>query len=110
MASSLPDFPHFDINTEPNSLGTEWNNWITRFDNLLLALAVTESKRKKALLLFYDIYNTLTTADQEYDAPKNTLKNHFEPSKNETFEVYTFRCLAQFGEESIDKYVSRLWE
>ena len=53
MGSSLPDFPHFDINTKPSWLGIEWNDWITRFDNLLLALAVTESKRKKALLLFY---------------------------------------------------------
>ena len=105
MATSLPDFPSFDVNKEPSSLGIEWNNWCTRFDNLLLALAITDSKRKKALLLFYagkdvhDIYGTLTTDDQEYDAAKDTLKSYFDPSKNETFEIYTFRSLTQLEGE-----------
>ena len=117
MAATLPDFPNFNVNAEPNSLGIEWNKWMSRFENLLLALEVTDAKRKKAMLLFYagkdvhEIYDTLSPAtDEEYDAAKEKLKTHFEPSKNETFEVYNFRSLIQMEGESIDRYLTRLRE
>ena len=39
MATSLPDFPPFDTELEPTSLGIKWKNWILRLENL-------ESERK----------------------------------------------------------------
>ena len=33
MASSLPEFFPFDINTDPSSVGVTWKNWIQRFDS-----------------------------------------------------------------------------
>ena len=33
MASSLPDFPWFDIIADPTSVGVTWNKLIQRFDN-----------------------------------------------------------------------------
>ena len=92
MASNLPDFPAFDVNAEPTSLSIEWRKWIIRFDNLIEALAITEDKRKKALLLFYagkdvhNIYNTLDSITEEvtYAQAKEKLGTYFEPSKNET--------------------------
>ena len=64
-----------------NPVRSTWNDRITRFDNLLLALAITESKRKKALLLLLyvfnevrDIYSTLTNASQEYRVISNNYK------------------------------------
>ena len=117
MAASLPDFPSFNVNTEPNSLGIEWNKWISRFENLLLALDVTDEKRQRALLLYYagkdvhDIYNTLSPAeDGTFVQAKEMLRVHFEPAKNETFEVYGFRSLVQLEGETIDKYLTRLRE
>ena len=124
MASSLPDFPQFNITAEPTSLGIEWTKWISRFENLLAALEVTNAPRKKALLLYYggkdvhDIYNTLdpikaevaSLNDEEYGDAKQNLTTYFSPSKNETFEVFNFRSLVQLEGESIDKYVTRLKE
>ena len=124
MATNLPDIQPFNINVEPNSLGIAWNKWLSRFENLLTALNITEDKRQKALLLFYsgkdvhDIYNTLdpvkaevnSLADEEYKEATQNLANYFLPSKNETFEVYTFRSLVQLEGVSMDKYVTRLKE
>lgn len=33
MASSLPDFPWFDIIADPTGVGVTWNKLIQRFDN-----------------------------------------------------------------------------
>ena len=116
MASSLPDFPKFDVNAEPSSLGVEWINWLDRFENLLIALAVEDDARKKALMLYYggkelhDVYKTLAAATDDYEATKDKLTAKFQPSKNVTFEVYNFRSLKQLEGESIDKYVTRLKE
>ena len=98
--------------------GIEWNKWINRFDNFLIALDVTEDSRQKALLLFYagtdvhSIYNTLVNPSDEVDyaAAKTKLASYFAPSKNETFEVYNFRSLQQLGNEPIDTYITRLRE
>ena len=117
-ATNLPDLPKFDVNAEPTSLAIEWNKWISRFENLLLALQITDESRKRALLLYYagpevhDIYQTLSppATGEEYRAAKDRLNGYFEPARNETFEVYNFRSLVQFEDEPIDKYVVRLRE
>ena len=46
MASVLPDFPPFDIDTDPTSVGITWKKWIQRFDNLLVALDVSKQLNK----------------------------------------------------------------
>ena len=33
MASSLADFPLFDINPDPTCVGVTWKKWIQRLDN-----------------------------------------------------------------------------
>ena len=121
-SSFLPEFQSFNVNAEPTSLSIEWNKWISRFENLVVALGITDDGRKKALLLYYggkdvhDIYNTLTPvkaevetlAAEDYTDAKQNLTTYFTPSKNETFEVYNFRSLKQKEGEAIDKYVTRL--
>ena len=119
-SSFLPEFQSFNVNAEPTSLSIEWNKWISRFENLVVALGITDDGRKKALLLYYggkdvhDIYNTLTPvkaevetlAAEDYTDAKQNLTTYFTPSKNETFEVYNFRSLKQKEGEAIDKYVT----
>ena len=67
MATSLPSFPPFDINQDPNSLGIQWKKWVQRLENLFVALDIGDGVRKKALLLHYggidlsDIYYTLAS-------------------------------------------------
>ena len=51
MASVLPDFPPFDIDTDPTSVGITWKKWIQRFDNLLVALDVSDEHRKKSFII-----------------------------------------------------------
>ena len=116
--ATLPDLPKFDVNAEPTSLAIEWNKWIAHFENLMLGLEITDSSRKRALLLYYagpevhDVYLTLSppAAGEDYPAAKRRLDEYFEPARNETFEVYNFRSLVQFEDETIDKYVVRLRE
>ena len=117
MATScLPEFTKFGVNAEPTTLAVEWKKWITRFENLIVALEITEESRKRALLLYYAgqearaVYNTLLPPTTGEDYPKARLDAHFEPARNVTFEVYNFRSLTQLEDEAIDKYVVRLRE
>ena len=118
-STNLPDFQSFDVNSEPTSLGLLWTKWTQRLENLFIALDIEDRKRQRALLLYYggsdvhNIYRTLTAPDQqdeEYEAAKRRLTAYFEPKINETFEVYSFRQIKQYENETIDKYVSRLRE
>ena len=114
MASVLPDFPPFNIDTDPTSVGITWKKWIQRFDNLLVALDVSDEHRKKALLLYYggkelhDIYDTISSVKDDYGVVKMKLTDYFEPKINLTFEVYNFRQMKQSQDESIDQFVTRL--
>ncbi|XP_028418120.1 uncharacterized protein K02A2.6-like [Dendronephthya gigantea] len=117
MATTLPEFPPFDVGLEPSSLGLQWKKWTARLENLFIALAIEDKKRQKALLLHYggsqlcDIYYTLESEeDEEYQHLKAKLNSYFEPKINITFETYNLRQLAQAEDESIDKFVTRLRE
>ena len=117
MATSLPEFPPFDVSLDPSSLGLQWKKWTTRLENLFVALAIEDKKRQKALLLHYggsqlcDIFYTLETEeDVEYQQVKAKLDTYFEPKINITFETYSFRQLTQAEDEPIDKFVTRLRE
>ena len=120
MASiTLPEFIAFNINTEPNSLGIEWNKWTSRFENLLTAFGVTEDKRKKGLLLYYsgkdvhDIYNTLdpiktevdSLADEMYEDVQRNLTNYHQRMRLRKFIIFIHSYNGKG--ESIDKYVAR---
>ena len=117
MATSLPNFPGFDLNQDPNSLGIQWKKWILRLQNLFIALDIGNEARQKALLLHYggidlsDIYYTLESEeDVGFKQVKIKLDKYFEPKINVTYETYTFRQMAQAEDESIDKYVTCLRE
>ena len=125
--TALPHLKKFDIHDEPTSLGTKWKTWISEFQNLILALGVRDTKRQRALLLYYagsdvhNIYKTLITdadQDEEFEAAKVKLDLYFEPKVNITYEVYHFRRMKQgesetavvSAEENIDSFVTRLQE
>ena len=97
---------------------------MAEFENLLVALNVTEKRRQRALLLYYagkdvhEIYRSLLDTDNdEFDEAKAKLTEYFEPKVNVTYEVFHFRQLKQevsdgkdsVGEdEHIDAFVTRL--
>ena len=51
MAQGLPVFPSFDVHS--SGIDTRWKKWCNRLENLLVGMAITDKKRKRALLLHY---------------------------------------------------------
>ena len=86
MATSLPEFPRFDVCLDPSSLGLQWKKWTARLENLFIDLAIGEKERQKALLLhyggsqlYYIFYTVETEEDAEYQHVKAKLDTYFEP-------------------------------
>ena len=119
MAKALPTFPEFDI-TETSTEAARWKKWLSRFQNLLVAMNVTDKKRQRALLLHYageavnEIFDTLpdTTAgegDDPLDKAVQALTNYFTPKQNREYEIYVFRQAKQeLSSVSISAFHTRL--
>ena len=117
MASTnLPPFQKFNVDDNIASLAANWKKWVKKLENLFVALKVQDEPQKKALLLYYagdrvgDIYETLNDTSETFVAAKEILNTYFEPKKNLTYEVYSFRKLYQHEDEPINAFVSRLRE
>ena len=102
MAAMLPDFAAFDVNCEPTSLGITWKKWVSRLENLFVALDIKDENRKKALLLHYggeqlsDIFATIAEEDDlTYKLARVKLDAYFEPKVNLTYETYNFSTVVQ---------------
>ncbi|CAH3193357.1 unnamed protein product [Porites evermanni] len=52
MASALPNFDPFDIHAD-GAIAQRWRKWIKRLENLFVAVAITDKKIQRALLLYY---------------------------------------------------------
>ena len=122
--SAIPQIAPFTPDSDPTSVAQRWKRWSDRFDNLVVAMNVTDNKRKKALLLHlagesvFDIFEGLVLPEipddadpavtNAYTVAKGALDNHFNPKKNVEFERYTFRSTKQQTGENIDAYHARL--
>jgi hypothetical protein len=122
--TNIPQVEPFIPDSDPISVSQRWKRWSDRFDNLIVAMNVTNNARKKALLLHlagdavFHIFSGLVfdsipdDADanviNEYTVAKKALDNYFNPKKNLEFERYTFRTTKQSASESIDAYHNRL--
>ena len=70
---SLPNFSPFDVHVDGN-VGPRWKKWLNRFERLLIATNITDTKQQRALLLHYagpavdEIFDTLpdTGVDKDY--------------------------------------------
>src|SRR5664279_1884851 len=117
---NIPQIAPFIPDSDPTSAAQRWKRWSDRFDNLVVAMNVTDNKRKKALLLHlagdavFDIFEGLVLSDiaddadpavtNVYTVAKGALDAHFNPKKNVEFERYTFRAAKQHADENIDAY------
>jgi hypothetical protein len=100
--ASIPQIAPFIPNADPTSVSQRWKRWSDRFDNLIVAMNVTNHARKKALLLHlagdavFDMFSGLVIdpvpadADEAvvnvYTIAKKALDNHFNPKHNGEFE------------------------
>ncbi len=118
MALALPNFAEFDVHSD-GAVDTRWKKWLARFRNLLLALAVDNAKRQRALLLHYvgesvnEIFETLPDTDagedeNPFEKAVTALTNYFTPKKNREYEVYVFRKAKQESDENISAFHTRL--
>lgn len=110
----------FNPNEENGNVYAKWTRWLRGLNLFLESKNITESKRKKAMLLhhggfelqdiFYTIPGADTVADGEdpYVKTVDTLNAFFKPKVNITYERHVFRSLRQMEEETVAQYVTRL--
>ena len=107
MAAALPTFPEFDV-THTSTQAARWKKWQSRFHNFLVAMNVTDKKRKRALLLHYageptnDTLPDTTPGEGEdtFEKAIQALKNYFTPRQNREYEIYVFRQAKQESNEA----------
>ena len=88
------------------------NGWITL---IFIYLQQAQLKPSKKALLPHlagkdvkEIYKTLKTDDEEYNAVVNKLNNYFKPKVNVTHEQYVFKKSKQGKDEGIINFVTWL--
>ena len=97
LANSIPSMAAFMPDVEPNSVAPRWKRWSESFENLIVAMNVTDHARKKALLLhlagegIFEIFEGLVLDDipddadaavtNVYTVAKKALDDHFNPKK-----------------------------
>ena len=117
MAGLVAQLPPFDPDaTVGASLAPRWKTWVSDFTTYLVANAIDNNKRKRALLLYLagsrvrEIFRHLTDTggDEDFDTALTALTKYFEPHRNRLYEVYTFRQAFQEPTETIDQYHTRL--
>ena len=112
---NMPSFPSFDTD-DVTTIATRWTKYKKRFQNLCVALNITEDKQKLALLLnyvgeeVYDIYDSLLVpgTDETYANAITLFDTHFNPKTNTSYEIYIFRSMKQREDENIQQYFIRL--
>ena len=118
MAMQALVMPPFEFEPK-DSNAQRWTKWISRFNNYLLAVDISDPKRQKAMLLhmvgeeLHNIFQTLQVADPGinetvYDKAKAAFSDYFAPKRNLEFELFIFRQAQQEQNEDLDSFYSRL--
>ena len=96
VLSGLPTPQPFHLDVISTSTYVLWEAWRDTLETYFLAAAITDTKRKKALLLYLagdemrKVYRTLQDTEDTYDSTKNLLEafsgqNKTLPSKGTDF-------------------------
>ena len=113
--SNFPTFPAFDVDTDKANIGTRWEKWLARLENLFIAVNIKDAPQKRAMLLHYagekvyDIYD-IEKRDSEttFEATKKVLDDYFSPQKNIQKEIFNFRKHKQNEIQTLDEFVTEL--
>ena len=100
----IPTFPSFSLD-ETTTIVTWWEKYKKTFDNLLIALNVTNDSQKLPLSLnyvgeeCYEIYDNLLIPgmQESYSNVIQFFDGHFKPKSNISYEIYTFREIETTG-------------
>ena len=110
----LPAVAPFSVSSEYTTLGQLWKKWVQSLEFYLAASNITDSARKRAVLLHLaglkvqDIFLTLTDTGVTYETAFAKLTEYFTPKKNILFERHLFRQVSQEPGESIESFATRL--
>ena len=110
---------NFDVKSDPNNLGHEWQKWLRSFRYFIVGQDITSPERTSALLLHLagpevqEIYDTLDPLPGESGLKEDEvvigrLNNYFLPKTNMTYERHIFRSIKQEPGESFDQFLTRL--
>ena len=112
----------FDVNSDPNSVGSEWKRWLRSFQlyadgkGLILVPDKDDKIQRRALLLHcagpdvQDIFDILpdTGGAKDYQKAEDALTRHFVVQVNIPYERHLFREMVQADGETIDQFAVRL--
>ena len=106
------------------SVAPRWKKWKKSFEHYILAKGITNSARKRDLLLHcagtevQELFETLQDPGPPADAGEDnadkyqkalrTLHAHFSVQLNEPYERHVFRNLKQKEGETVDQIITRL--
>ena len=117
MAEDRRPLSTLDVSGPAHVVAIRWQKWKRSFQFYTEGQQITDSARRRALLLHYagttvqDIYETLEEDETENDVYQrcvDALNEHFQTEPNIPFERYTFWQMAQKGSETIDQFAARL--
>ena len=114
LVQNMPPFDH-DANVGV-SVAPKWKVCLEDFEMFLVANRITDTTRKRALLLYqagpcvHEIFRQIpNTGDAAaYKTTVDKLTEHFEPQRNRLYEIYKFRTTNQQANETIDQFHTRL--
>ena len=113
----------FDCKGVITSVAPRWKKWKKAFEYYILAKGITNSNRKKGLLLHcagievQELFETLqdpgaaegeNDCADEYQIALRTLDAHFSTQLNEPYERHIFRSLKQEEGETMDQFITQL--
>ena len=121
----MPAYEPFDPEDDPSTLPDKWDVWVHGLENLFEAMAITDHKRRRAMLLMYggakmrtterqleykaELYGTAPNqTENHYERLKEAFTKHFAPSKNATYACYELQKIVQEESEDILTFVTRL--
>ena len=115
LSLHIPVFPSFSLDGT-TTIATQWETYKKRFENLLIALNVTNDSQELALLLnylgeeCYDICDSLLIlgTQESYNNAIQLFDGHFKPKPNISYEMYTSRKIKQNADETISKFFIRV--
>ena len=80
---------------------------VTKFENILVVMNITEDKRNVAMLLHFrgdyvrDFIDNAVSKVEGYDATVEYLNEHLNPKTNDTFEIYKFQRTIQDNDGTV---------
>ena len=112
LSLTFEDFRYDD--ESKSTAGVRWDEWIRDFEVYVQASGITSVAQKKSLLIHRigpaarSVYYTKASNDDDYEAVKRKLVDHFKPLTNKDYQIFAFDQMRQREAESMDDFVVRL--